>query len=361
MTVCITKRKDGRYMGRFVIGRSDSGKLIYQYVYGGSYEEALKKVQLGMEIETRFNSGKNKSVLEIYNEWIQAAANRIKESSYANYRTKFEKHILPEFKNTPCNALTSAKINAFINKKIKEGLSANYIRDIITVFKSMLLYAQEEYDLRLSLKNVILPKSAKKNADKINDKEQKKLVEYLKGHMDLTSLGIMLSLYMGLRIGELCGLTWGDIDLENKVIYVRKTIQRISAYDAGEKKTKVVISSPKSDTSFRTITIPNFLVGYLRRFKSNSEFYIVSGSEKAVEPRCFQYRFKKKLMQASVCDHNYHQLRHTFATNCVQSGFDIKTLSAVLGHKTVNITLDRYIHPDHIHERNLMNKLSSLF
>lgn len=361
MTICITERKDGRFMGRFIIGQNENGKTIYQYVYGNSYDEALKKVQIGMEVETRYRSGKGRSVSEVYHEWITAVANRVKESSYVNYCTKFEKHILPEFENIPCVDITSGKINAFINKKLADGLSASYIRDIFTVFKSMLLYAQEEYDFRLSLKNVILPKSDKKNVEKINDDEQKKLVNYLKSHMDLTALGILISLYMGLRIGELCGLTWSDIDLEHKVLYVRRTVQRISTHGVGDKKTKVVISTPKSDNSFRMIVIPDFLTEYLSMYKNDEDFYILSGSKKIVEPRTYQYRYKKILSEANTEDHNYHQLRHTFATNCMQNGFDVKTLSIVLGHKTVNITLNRYIHPDYIHERKLMNKLSLLF
>lgn len=361
MTACITERKDGRFMGRFIIGRNESGKAIYQYVYGKSYDEALKKVQIGIEVESRYIAGKCLSVFEVYQEWIMAVANRVKESSYANYRTKFEKHIIPEFGDVPCIDITAGKINAYINKKLAEGLSASYVRDIFTVFKSMLLYAQEEYNFRLSLKNVILPKVMRKKVEKISDDEQRKIMTLLKKHLNLTALGIMISLYMGLRIGELCGLTWGDIDLKNKVLYIRRTVQRISVFGNGNKKTKIVISTPKSDRSFRMIAIPDFLLEYFRMFKSEDNYYILSGSKKVMEPRAFQYRYKKVLAEADVEKHNYHQLRHTFATNCIQNGFDIKTLSVILGHKAVSITLNRYIHPDFIHERKLMNKLSLLF
>ena len=347
-------------MGRFVIGRDESGKAVYQYVYGNTYDEAYKKVQIGMEVESRFQSGKCISVSEVYQEWITAIANRVRESSYANYRNKFEKHIIPEFGDTPCTDINAAKINSFINKKLAEGFSASYVRDIFTVFKSMLIYAQEEYGFRLSLKNVILPKTEKK-IEKINDTEQKALVSYIKGHMTLTGLGILISLYMGLRIGELCGLTWADIDIKNRVLYVRRTVQRICSCNSDGKKTKIVISAPKSDTSFREIAIPEFLAEYLTAFKGDDDCYILSGSEKIVEPRAYQYRYKKVLSESNSGDHTYHRLRHTFATNCIESGFDVKTLSMILGHKTVNITLNRYIHPDYVHERKLMNKLSALF
>lgn len=96
-------------------------------------------------------------------------------------------------------------------------------------------------------------------------------------------------------------------------------------------------------------------------FKGDDNYYVLSGSEKIVEPRAYQYRYKRVLSESNSGDHTYHGLRHTFATNCIQSGFDVKTLSMILGHKTVNITLNRYVHPDYVHERKLMNKLAMLF
>ena len=324
-------------MGRFIIDRDESGKAVYQYVYGNTYDDAYKKVQIGMEVELRFQSGKCISVLEVYREWITAIANRVKESSFVNY------------------------CNNFINKKLSEGFSASYIKDIITVFKSMLIYAQEEYGFSLSLKNVILPKTEKKKAEKFSDNDQKVLISHIKEHMTLTGLGILISLYMGLRIGELCGLTWADIDIENRVLYVHRTVQRICTCNSDGKKTKIIISVPKSDTSFREIAIPEFLAEYFIAFKGDDNYYVLSGSEKIVEPRAYQYRYKSVLSESNSGDHTYHGLRHTFATNCIQNGFDVKTLSMILGHKTVNITLNRYVHPDYVHERKLMNKLAMLF
>lgn len=361
MMMHITERKDGRFMGRFVIGQKKGGKKIYQYVYGKTYEEALQKVQIGMEIESQYRHRKHITVLEVYQEWIVAVANRVKESSYANYRTKFEKHIIPEFGALPCSTITSAKVNTYIRKKLAEGLSANYVRDLFAVFKSMLLYGQEEYHFCLSLKNVVLPKPDKNKIKRMNIEEQKNLVKYLKGHLNPTTLGILLSLYMGLRIGELCGLTWADIDLNAKILSIRRTVQRVKSYNNGIQKTKIIVSTPKSDTSFREIPIPNFLVRYLQMFQKDNHCYFLSGKEKLIEPRTYQYRYKKILSQVGIKSHNYHQLRHTFATNCIQNGFDIKTLSVILGHKTVNMTLNRYIHPDYVHEQKLMNQLSLLF
>lgn len=350
----ITKRKDGRYMGRFIIGRDNSGKPQFQYVYGKTYDEAEKKLIIGRAIESEYLSGRSVTVRQAYTEWISAAANRVKESSLANYKQKFEKHILPAFGDMLCSELSANAINAFIAKKLENGLSAGFVRDIFTVFKSMLKFAQDEHDLKLSLKNIALPKTEKKAVCAIDENDQKALVGYLKEHISLTSFGILISLLMGMRIGELCGLRWSDVDFENKLLRINRTVQRISAAE-GNRKTKVVISAPKSESSRRVISIPDCLMPYFEMFRADG--YILSGTERVIEPRTMQYRYKKILAAAKVAAHNYHKLRHTFATNCIGSGFDAKTLSDVLGHSSITLTLTRYVHPDIAYERRLMNSM----
>lgn len=352
----ITKRSDGRYMGRFIIDHKENGKPVYQYVYGKTYEEAERKLLIARHIESLYLSDKSHSIKSAYNEWMIATQNRVKESTYANYRYKFEKHLLPVFGDMLCNEINSSIINSFIKKKIDEGLSASYVRDLITVFKCFLNYVQEEYSLQLSLKNISLPKSEKKKSHKMSDEQQKNLVSYVVSHMDMTGLGVLISLFMGLRIGELCGLKWMDIDLENKTLRINRTVQRI--YKGNSSQTSVVITPPKSSTSRRSIPIPDFLVPFLTALKSSKNDYVLSGTEKVVEPRAMQYRFKRILENANVDSINYHKLRSTFATNCIENGFDAKTLSCVLGHSTVSITLDKYVHPDHKHEREMMNSQS---
>ena len=226
----------------------------------------------------------------------------------------------------------------------------------MTVFKSMLGYAQEEYCFHLSLKNVVLPKIEKKQIERIGDTEQKRLISYLKVNMSLTAFGILLSLCMGLRIGELCGLKWDDVDFQHKILHIRRTVQRITSANSN-RKTKVIISTPKSATSFRDIAIPDFLMEYFRKFRDEADFFILSASEKPIEPRTMQYRYKKILQCAEMENHNYHKLRHTFATNCAEKGFDVKTLSVILGHSTVNLTLNRYVHPDLMYQRRMINSM----
>ncbi len=354
----ITKRTDGRYMGRFIIDHETNGKSVYQYVYGKTYDEAEQKLRIAREIESLYLSGRHITVQAVYMEWLNAIVNRVKECTYANYKMKSDKHILPVFGDMLCTSINSAKINAFIKDKMDSGLSAGYVRDLLTVFKALLTYAQEEYGFKLSLKNVSLPKVENKKPHKMDDEQQTKLVRYVKNHIDLTGLGVLLSLFMGLRIGELCGLKWGDIDIKCKLLRVNRTVQRISKQN-GSHKTMLVITEPKSSNSKRCIAIPDCLIPYLVKFRGNDKDYVLSGSEKPVEPRTMQYRYKKLLEAADVERSNYHKLRHTFAPNCVENGFDAKTLSCVLGHSTIALTLDRYVHPNRQYERRMMNSLSA--
>ena len=353
----ITKRKDGRFMGRFIVGHKENGKAVYQYVYGSTYEEAEKKLRIGREIENMYLSGRNITVKEIYDAWLPAVANRIKESTYANYRLKFEKHILPAFGDMICSSLTAADINSFIRTKLESGLSPGYIRDLYTVFKSLLKYAEEEYSFKLSLKNVVLPKKEKPKVKRITDEQQKRLVRYVKANFDITGLGVLLSLFTGIRIGELCGLKWKDIDTERKIVYVNQTVQRICK-EKGGRKTTVIVSAPKSECSKRCIAIPDFLIPYINQFKGEADHYLISGSVKPAEPRTVQYRFRKLLDSAETDAVNFHQLRHYFASSCIKNGFDVKTVSMALGHSSVSITLNRYVHTDIQYERKMINSLS---
>lgn len=162
----ITIRKDGRYMGKFITGYDDCGKVRYQYVYGRTYEETESKLLIGQEVASRYLSSRFITINKIYEEWLNAVVNHVKESTLANYRAKFENHILPIFGDIPCAYLSAGRISEFINKKLADGLSASYVRDIIIVFKSMLRYVQEECGFKLSLKNVVLPKLEKKQVKK---------------------------------------------------------------------------------------------------------------------------------------------------------------------------------------------------
>ena len=337
----IYRRKDGRYEARVPLGKDESGKRRYRSFYGSSAEEAEYKMLAARESVAASAGLTEMTVRELTLEYITAIRPRLKESSEANYRMKAEKHIIPAFGELKCCLLKANDVYKFIESKLKSGLSARYVSDIIVLLKSIFRYASRVYGISNCLEGIVMPKRTKADIVILSKSEQSKLMSQLGD--DLTSLGVALSLHTGIRIGELCALQWKDIDLANRTITVRKTVQRIKNF-GGKTATKLVITEPKSASSARIIPIPDCLVAMLERFKDSAEKYVLSDNCKPVEPRTLQYRFAAILKKANLPSVHFHSLRHAFATNCISLGFDVKTLSEILGHSSVEITLNRYVH-----------------
>lgn len=173
-------------------------------------------------------------------------------------------------------------------------------------------------------------------------------------------MGTALSMTAGLRIGELCPLQWRDIDLEKRIFTVTKTMQRIQCAD-GDKKTKLIITDPKSESSRRQIPIPDCMMSFLLKFKGKPNEYVLTGTDKPIEPRAMQYRFRTILKNAKLPSVHFHALRHIFASNCIKLGFDVKTLSEILGHSSVEITLNRYVHSSFDQKREYMKRIQMAF
>lgn len=337
----IYHRKDGRWEGRYKSGYDESGKAKYRSVYGHSYMEVREKLA---PLKTRSPAPHvtcQMTVKELFSEWLSAIKLRVKTSTFANYLMKVEKHILPVFGGMKYDMLTVQMLNYFIQEKLDSGLSAKYVSDIIIVFKSMAKYTAKIHEFRNVLADVELPKVHRREAELLTRNQQLQLCRYLQRNPCTTSLCVLLSLYTGLRVGEVCGLMWRDIDFEKSVLTVRRTVQRIRN---GTHSTRILADTPKSRTSRRSIPIPKFLIKLLRESRSNENCYILSGSEHIIEPRTLQRRFKSILKKADLPSVSYHSLRHAFATNCLQAGFDVKTLSEILGHASVETTLNRYVH-----------------
>lgn len=350
----IYKRKDGRWEGRYKVGNNDSGTAKYRSVYGKTYQSVKEKLTAFKAAPAPTNSSGKLTVKELFEEWLVAVKLKVKESTYANYRMKADKHILPEFGGLHYERLTAQMLHNFIESKLKIGLSAKYVSDIIIVFKSMAKYISRVHGFRNPLADVILPKSEKKEMRLFSDYQQEQLCRYLLKNTDNSSIGVLISLYTGLRIGEVCGLKWSNIDFEKSILTVRRTVQRIRT---GIHGTKLIVDTPKSRSSQRAIPIPAFLMDILRIFRNNEKFYILSGSQKITEPRTLQRKFKSILKKAELLSINYHSLRHMFATNCIQLGFDVKTLSEILGHASVETTLNRYVHSSMERKTQYMNLL----
>ena len=299
------------------------------------------------------------TVRDAAEQWLSAAKLRVKPASYANYENIVAKHILPTLGGEYLSSLTTQRLNNFIQSKLQSGrldgqggLSAKTVRDMMRVYRSIEQYAVQEYGVKST--NFTIPKVEKKQLDVLNAAERRQLEQYLLYNLTRTNLGILLCLFTGLRVGELCGMTWGDIDFENGTLFVKRTVQRINMRGSS----KVIIGSPKSKTSIRTVPIPAFLMDFLSQQKKDGKLFLLSGTAKPVEPRTIQYRFKAVLKACQLRSVPFHLLRHTYATICIANGFDPKTLSELLGHADASITLNRYVHSSMQMKQQYVNRLS---
>ena len=189
---------------------------------------------------------------------------------------------------------------------------------------------------------------------------KQQLLSILFENFDRYKLGVFICLYTGIRIGELCALQWKNISFNEKTIVIENTMQRLQNDDPNSIfKTRIIITEPKSKASLRTIPLPDFVLKVIKPFVAAPNAYVLSGKCKSIiEPRTMQNRFKTYLKKGNIDDANFHSLRHTFATRCIEAGFDVKTLSEILGHSSVKITLDRYVHSSMELKRSNMEKLT---
>ncbi len=297
--------------------------------------------------------------------WMESVGPRLKESSIVKYRNIIDVHLLPYFREMDMADITSTDILAFCNtllrsdEKSESGLASKTIADILTVLKSIYRFISEKN----SFENVIRdwPSVGRTNRPLriLSLPEQHRLSLYLYKHLTPCNLGILLCLYTGIRIGEICALKWMDISAEEKITQIRKTMQRIQCRNTEPPKTTILISSPKSSCFIRSIPIPDELSCMLIKYRESDESFFLTGKENYfMEPRSLQNRFKAITAACGISEANFHSLRHTFATRCVELGFDLKSLSEILGHANVNITLNRYVHPSLEQKRRNMNLLS---
>lgn len=355
----IYKRKDGRFEGRVPIGYQDNGKIKYKSVYAKTLSEVKEKMAEVYSIKQTCKVSSIKlTVQTVAQQWLSSAKLRVKESSYANYENIISKHILPTLGGEFMSNLTTSKLNDFIHNKLnngrlngKGGLSAKSVRDIMTVYRSIEAYAAREYGIRET--HFTMPKIEKKQTDVLNAFERKRLENYLLHNQNSTNISVLLCLFTGLRVGELCGLKWGDIDFENGTVSVQRTVQRVNKHG----RSKVVIGSPKSKSSVRIVPIPDFLLTILKSKRKGDDFYIITGTCKPTEPRTMQNRFKAILKVCCIRNVNFHLLRHTYATVCIENGFDPKILSELLGHADASITLNRYVHSSMLMKKNYVSRL----
>lgn len=367
----IYKRKDGRWEGRYIESRASSGKARYKSVYGKSYREVKAKLLEAATSKptTAENSPEIASDLFKYMamEWFEANELHVKESTNNKYWNLLNSYILPAFGEQQLHRVTHDFIESQCNMLLYSGgasgtgLSPKTVTDIISVVRSILQFAGKLGKSIPGNAQAVRIKHSSNEMRVLSRSEQEKLCRYLYTHLDVYNIGILICLFTGLRVGEICALRWEDISFTDHTLRVHQTMQRIQDRSGTGAKTKIIVTTPKSACSIRTIPIPDDLIGFISSYRTETTgFVLASGSRKLVEPRTMQNRFKKALKMSSVAPANFHALRHTFATRCIELGFDVKTLSEILGHASVNITMDRYVHPSMELKKENMQRLSAL-
>lgn len=358
----IRKRKDGRWEARYQIIDVTRGKKLYRSVYGSSYAEVKEKRAAAMqEQENPEDTAPCTAVRfsQAAEEWLAEIAGKRKYSTYIKYRNIYKTHL----EETSGSFLLSDTLKRELKDKISdhlfgEGLSESIRRSICCTANQILAFAEEKYSVCIPVLKLPEIKHSPKQLNTFSKSEQSRLLAVVCNGSDKFRTAILLCLYTGMRLGELCALKWTDIDYKNRTVTVNRTVQRIAA-KGHLSKTVLMETAPKSESSKRTIPLTAFVLDQLWELKGDRLY--VFGEEKPLDPRTMQYRFKRLLKEAQVDDRNFHILRHVFATNCVENGMDVKALSEILGHSDVKITLNRYVHPSMDTKREQIGVLADYY
>jgi len=362
----IFKRKDGRWEARYKKGYDASGKIRYGYCYAKTYAEAKEKV-------TRQKAAVISGIADIpyrekhrisyfCDEWLRMRRNRCKESTVVKYETILVRHIKPQFGHCRPEEITSERLEDFVEHLHQKGLAPKTVRDILMVLRSVLNSGAGANGARLPACEIRYPKEPKKEMRVLSKEEQERLTAYLTSEMDACRFGVLLALMTGIRLGELCALQWNAVSIRDQTLRITATMQRLHDRDgSGEAKTRIIVGEPKSDMSVRTIPLPESVTELCRKTTPGlPEAYILTGTTDYMEPRTLQYRFRRYTEDCGLEGVHFHTLRHTFATRCIEVGFDLKSLSEILGHASPTITLNRYVHSSMELKKENMKKLNAL-
>lgn len=301
--------------------------------------------------------------------WLIEKKDYIKESTYANYSNNIFNHIIPKLGNYTLNEINHKIIQDFLLELSKSGrkdntggLSEKTIKDIIIIVKGSIKKGINEGKIKHIELSFNYPKDNKEKSIYILTKyEQNKITNYVLDNVNTKNIGFLISLYSGIRIGELCALQWKDIDFKNNKLTISKTIQRVYIKDKDKNISKVIITTPKTKNANREIPINKDFMELLKPLKTDKDNYILSNNDKYIEPRTYRKYFNKTLKELKIKHFNFHSLRHTFATNCISLGCDYKTVSELLGHANVNITLNLYVHPRYSQKKKCIDLVSKVF
>lgn len=359
----IYKRKDGRWEGRIL---KANGK--YKYVYAQTYKEVKNKKNNYQEYDKNTkNNSQFENVSNMFNYWLQKdVISRVKMSTYESYSVCIQSYVIPFYQNEGYKYITEPSVLHFV-KAINgnTSLSETYKRKLISIFKTSLKdILKSKPEQRDIVNSVKLPKTDNTEIHVFSIREQRLIENVVFQVNDMKSIGILLAFYTGIRLGELCALKWCDIDSESCIMSISKTVTRVKNHDLTGRKTILSVGSPKSKKAIRKIPLPVFFKPLYMRLGCNSideNYYFLSGTSQPLDPRTYQMTYKRILLEAGIKERKFHATRHTFATRALELGVDIKTLSEILGHANVSITLNIYAHSLMEQKKLVMDKFNDLY
>ncbi len=288
-----------------------------------------------------------KQLSEVIDLWKIDKKQYVKKSSFSAYTLLIENHLLPNFGNKI--EIEEADVQSFVFQKLETGLSHKTIKDILIVLKMILKFGAKNKWLQYTPFDIQFPTEREKhNIEVLTKTDQKKIMNYIQEHFTFRNLGVYICLSAGMRIGEVCALTWEDIDTDNGIISVNRTIQRIYVIEDGTRRTELILDTPKTKNSIREIPISKDLLRILKPFKKivNPLFFVLTNDAKPTEPRTYRSYYKNLMKELKMPELKFHGLRHSFATRCIESNCDYKTVSVLLGHSNISTTLNLYVHPN---------------
>ena len=342
----IYKRKDGRWEGRYKKGRKENGQLKYGYIYGKTYGDVKHRLYTYKQKYQTLIQLQGEAAIS-YEEWAFSWLNHhqrvLKSSTYHTYVYKLTHYIFPLIGQVPLNELMDEKIQLIIETWQNQGLKATTIHVLYQILKKSL---NEAYDqrkiLQVPCQRIQLPKKKRNKGKALSKPHQIKLEKEAKTLPFYQGLPVLLALHAGLRIGEIAALHWDDINLDQRTIHVRRTYQRVPLLHM-EERTQLVLDQAKTEGSDRTIPMTHTLYKYLKRWKKKAPgSFVCSNKQKPTEPRVLTYYFHKLRRKCDLFLVNFHQLRHTFATRCIEAKGDVASVSRLLGHTSTQTTLDIY-------------------
>lgn len=299
-----------------------------------------------------------KTIREIALAWKSDKQRYVKQSTYAAYVLILENHILPSFGE--CRALSEQLVQDFVLQKLNSGLSIKTVKDLLVVLKMVMKFGVKnkwtdycEWDIKYPTTE------SHKDIEVLTVEHHKKILDFIQQNFTFRNLGIYISLTTGLRIGEICGLKWEDIDIASGTISVKRTIERIYIAEGNHKCTKLIINTPKTKNALRDIPITKELLTMIKPLKRvmNDNFYVLTNDEKPTEPRTYRNYYHRLMKRLNIPRLKYHGLRHSFATRCIESNCDYKTVSVLLGHSNITTTLNLYVHPNMEQKKRCIAKM----